>query len=132
MKSLTLILFLFIIKSSVSQTNQDKFSINPFLDRLREEGIFEIIQLIKVQFGEDVAIISCEEMKSNHCGNCKNAVQNYMDPAEQKPNDGLVPNSSIDNKVTLKKILSKKYNKIKAKSLYDKIIKKCKMNKIKI
>ena len=132
MKSLTLFLILFIIKSSLSQTYLNNYSINLFLDRMRRDGSFEIIQSIKAEFGDDVAIISCEEIENNHCGNCKKAVKNYMPPPPQIPGHGPISGASIDNKVTLQKILSKKFDKIKTKSLYDKIIKKCKINKIKI
>ena len=132
MKSLTLFLILFIIKSSVSQSNQDSYSIYPFLALLRENGIFEIIESIKVELGEDVAIITCEEIEINLCGNCKRAVHSYMRSAGPKPNGGSISKSSKVKTVTLQKILNKKFNKIKAKSLYDKIIKKCKINKIKI
>jgi len=137
MKSLTLFLILFIIKSSVSKPYLNKYSINQFLDEMRRDGNFTIILSIKAEFGDDVAIISCEEIKINHCGNCKNAVKNYMSipkphPRPPKPGDGSISSASIDNKVTLQKILNNNFNKIKAKSLYDKIIKKCKINNIKI
>ena len=49
-----------------------------------------------------------------------------------KSNNEPTPNSSNDNKVALQKILNKNFTKKKAKLIYDKIIKKCKKNKINI
>ena len=141
MKSLTLFLVLFIIKSSVSKTKLRKYSIDPFIDNLKKDGNFTIIQSIKAKFGNDVAIISCEEIKNNHSGNCKKVVTEYMidfhttviygSGIKSKPGRPT-PNSSNDNKVTLQKILNKNFTKKKAKLIYDKIIKKCKKNKINI
>ena len=140
MKSLTLFLILFIIKSTVSQIELIKYSIDPFIDNLKKDGNFTIIESIKAEFGIDAAIISCEEIKNNHGGNCKKVVTEYMidfpttvkfSPGP-KSNNEPTPNSSNDNKVALQKILNKNFTKKKAKLIYDKIIKKCKKNKINI
>ena len=141
MKSLTLFLILFIIKSTVSQNKLIKYSIDPFIDNLKKDGNFTIIQSIKAEFGDDVAIISCEEIKNKQSGNCKKVVKEYMfifPPVIKKyspgpkSNNKPTPNLSNVNKVALQKILNKNFTKKKAKLLYDKIIKKCKKNKINI
>ena len=78
MKSLTLFIILFIIKSSVSKNNLNKYSVNPFISNLKSKGTFKIIQSIKLNCGDDVAIITCETLNENHSGNCKRLVTNYM------------------------------------------------------
>ena len=46
--------------------------------RVWKKKLFYIIQSIKVSYGDDVAIISCEELNKNHCGNCKKLVKENM------------------------------------------------------
>ena len=76
MKSFKLFLILFIVPLILS--NDDSFSINPFIEELRKEGLLKIIELIKISYGPDIAIISCEELKKNNCGNCKRLVLEYI------------------------------------------------------
>ena len=52
MKSITLFLILFVIKSSVLQTNQNKYTFNTFIDKLKKEGTFEIILSIKIKLAK--------------------------------------------------------------------------------
>ena len=40
MKSLSLFLILFIIKSSISKIEVENYSVNLFIDKLKKEGIF--------------------------------------------------------------------------------------------
>ena len=61
MKSITLFLILFITPFS-TMINLDDYSINTFIDRLKKEGLFDLIFQIKKAYGQDVAIISCEEL----------------------------------------------------------------------
>ena len=75
MKPIALIIILFI---NISTKYLDHYSINFFIIRLKSEGLFEIIKSIKIIYGQDVAIISCEELNKNTCGNCKRVVLDYM------------------------------------------------------
>ena len=62
MESLTW--FLIVLKTPLTtMVNTDDYSINTFKDRMQEEGVFDIILLIKDAYSQDVAIISCEELK---------------------------------------------------------------------
>ena len=76
MKSIKLFLILFIVPLILS--DEDCFSIDTFIKRLRNEGLFDIIASIKRSFGQDVAIISCEELNPNNCGHCKRLVLDYI------------------------------------------------------
>ena len=78
MKSIGLFLFLFIIESSISEISLDKFSINSFLQKLKTEGLYEPIRLIKDFYGENSSIIACQELNKNHNGFCKKVVTDYM------------------------------------------------------
>ena len=81
MKSLTLFLIL-LITPFITMINLDGYSIEEFKERMKDEGLFDLIVSIKITFGEDVAIISCEELNVNDCGNCKNLVKYYMPDEE--------------------------------------------------
>ena len=76
MNSITLFIILFIVPLTISY--MDSFSINTFIDRLKSEGLFNIIDSIKKAYGQDVAIISCEELNKNSSGNCKKLVLDYI------------------------------------------------------
>ena len=117
MKSITLF---FLIKSAISKLDLESYSINLFKNWLKKEHLFDIIQSIKGAYGEDVAIISCEELCTNHGGNCEKLVKDYIYVPESP---SRVSNSIVP---TIQKILSKKYplekeaklkaDKIKAKA----------------
>ena len=124
MKSLILFLILFIIKSSVSESNIDNYSIDLFIKTLKDEQLFEIIQSIKYFYGQDVAIISCEELNKNHCGNCKRVVIEYM--------PDYTKTLKSQSEITILKILMKKFPKEKANLIRKKIIKEAKKRNIKI
>ena len=80
MKLYTIFLILFLILSIKTKKNLDSFSINSFIDYLKGNGLLEIIQSIKEAYGQDVAIISCEELNEKCKGNCKRLVTDYMVP----------------------------------------------------
>ena len=52
---------------------------------MEEEGILEVIKSIKKVYGQDVAIISCEELAGNLKGNCRKLVTEYIAPSNPKP-----------------------------------------------
>ncbi len=47
---------------------------------MEKEGLFEIIKSIKEKYGQDLAIISCEELNEHHKGNGKKSVTEYIVP----------------------------------------------------
>ena len=77
MKSFTLFLII-LITPFTTMVNTDDYSIDTFKERMKKEGLFDIILLIKEAYGLDLAIISCEELNKNNCGNCKKLVVDYM------------------------------------------------------
>ena len=78
-------LFLFLIISKTSEIEFDSYSIVPFKEDLKKEGLFEIIESIKKAYNQDLAILSCEELVGNRKGNCKRLVAEYMDPSNENP-----------------------------------------------
>ena len=88
MKLNSLFLFLILITSIKSNNLLDSFSIETFKDYLKRNGLFEIIETIKKLYGQDVAIISCEELNKSYNGNCKKLVTDYMDEKTENINVG--------------------------------------------
>ena len=78
MKLNTLFLIPFLILSIKTKINWDSYSIETFINYEKKKGLFEIIKSIKMTYGQDVAIISCEELNGNCKGNCKKLVIEYM------------------------------------------------------
>ena len=80
-------LILFLTLSITSEDQLDGYSIDRFKDILEKEGFFEVIKSIKNVYGQDVAIISCEELTGNLKGNCRKLVTEYIvqSPKKQKP-----------------------------------------------
>ena len=91
MKLITIFLILFIIESSISKIDIGDYSIDIFKNEIKNEGLFDTILSIKMLYGKDLSIISCEELKKNHGGNCKKLVTDYM-PNMIMPNI-FIPNS---------------------------------------
>ena len=85
MKINNLFLVLLLITSIKLNDNMDSYSIDTFKAHLKENGLFGIIQSIKVFYGQDVAIISCEELNINNKGNCKKLITEYMDDKLESP-----------------------------------------------
>ena len=74
-------LILFLTLSITSENKIDEYSIEPVKDALKKEGIFQVIESIKRNYGQDVAIISCEELTESRKGNCKRLVTEYITPS---------------------------------------------------
>ena len=87
MKSFTLFLII-LITPFTTMVNTDDYSIDTFKERMQKEGLFDIILSIKYAYGLDVAIISCEELNKNNCGNCKKLVVDYMPNGNGNPDKG--------------------------------------------
>ena len=99
MKLTTPFLFLILIISINSESKMNSFSIDTFKDYLENNGLFEVIQSIKYAYGQDVAIISCEELNRNCNGNCKKLVTDYMKKKPEKPS-----RNDKETKIKLNKI----------------------------
>ena len=74
-----LFLVLLLIISIKSNDFMDSFSIENFKIYLESNGLLKVIQSIKNVYGQDVAIISCEELNKNCSGNCQKLVTDYME-----------------------------------------------------
>ena len=67
MKTIRYLFYMILLLSNVEVKGGD-YSIDTFLDFLQEKGYYDIIQSVKVYFGDDIAIDVCKEfVKSNHC-----------------------------------------------------------------
>ena len=149
MKLKALFIVLLLIISIKSNDFLDSFSIESFKESLRDNGLFLIIQSIKYAYGQDVAIISCEELNKNYSGNCQKLVTDYM---EEKPKindidlffsrnktfDSQEPTETPENELkeelyywtTIKNIFDmlesskKNLNLKELESIYEKIIKR--------
>ena len=150
MKLITLFQIIFLIKSIKSIDLMKGLSIEPFKDSLKENGLFEIIQSIKNVYGQDVAIISCEELNKNHNGNCKKLVTEYMSSKPpviihppmphitsiphisskpRIPSESAYPKPSIkpsQNFSFIKYVLKKKFSSAKSNLIYNRIIDRAK------
>ena len=71
-------LIFFLIISIKTESELDSYSIEVFKEYVKNNGLFEIILSIKMIYGQDVAIVSCEELNENCKGNCKRLVLEYM------------------------------------------------------
>ena len=88
MKLNILFLIPFLILSIKTEIDLDSYSIDAFIEYEIKNGLFEIIKSIKMIYGQDVAIISCEELNGNCKGNCKKLVTEYMpepNPFKMRP-----------------------------------------------
>ena len=75
---------------------------------MKSEGLFDIISQIKFSYGQDIAIISCEELNKNNCGHYKELVTAYIPMTKHSdinanqlkdPSDILKPNQKIYNEI---------------------------------
>ena len=117
MKSIAIFLILSIITLTTSKIDLDNYSINMFIFDLKNKGLFEVIQSIKYFYGQDIAIISCEEININRCGNCKKVVTDYMPIYDKLIEDKKKPKS-------IQEILSKKFSPKETKLIYERIMKR--------
>ena len=99
MKLNTLFLILLLILSIKTESILDQYSIERFKEYLKRNGLLEIIISIKNTYGQDVAIISCEELNKKNKGNCKKLVTDMIKPP---PNTTHRP--SFGHKRVLQKI----------------------------
>ena len=121
MNSFTLFLILFIIPFT-AMVKLEVYSIDSFKERMQKEGLFDMIQSIKDVYGQDVAIISCEELNKNYSGNCKRLVTEYMGSNID------IREIEIPDKGVLTNILLKNYPPEESNLLSDRIIQSVKNN----
>ena len=151
MRLITLFLILFSIISIKTENEMDLFSMDVFIEYLKDEGLFEIILSIKKVYGQDVAIISCEELNEYFKGYCQRSVLEYMPesseespeiPPDDSPEEGpemppeelsdipLVPSADSPEDIVkmsyLKNILRKKFDSSQTELIFKKIIKRLK------
>ena len=125
MKPIALFLIL-VLTPFTTMININDFSINLFIKRLKDKGLFEVILQIKYAYGQDVAIISCEELNKNNCGNCKKVVIEYMPKKKKNENRNEKDKGSLfskpkginnimkpSRKVVIEQIISEMKDKIK-------------------
>ena len=133
MKSINLFLILFIIPLILS--DEDSFSINTFIEELKNEGLLDIIVSIKQYFGQDIATISCEELNPNNSGNCKRLVLDYI--PDYEINRRVLPTDfeelspeliKSEIKETIKNILNEKFTIEESSLITDNIFSKINMS----
>ena len=96
MRLITLFLIFFLVILIKTDSILDQFSIEGFKEYVKDNGLFEIIFSIKMLYGQDVAIISCEELNENYKGNCKRLVIEYM-PESSEPLKPSISSGSEDS-----------------------------------
>ena len=122
MKLITLVIILFVIISIKSEDSLDSYSINIFIKYLKDNKLFEIIESIKMAYGSDVAIITCEELSESMKGNCQRLVLEHMPIPISRRGGSVIKNS---NKMPLiKEYLKKVYSPEESKLIYEAIINK--------
>ena len=73
MRALLFILLPFIIFN----VDLTQYSIITFIDSLKQSGYYEVIRIIKIQFGDDIAIAICKEFVQSN--DCETVVTTYME-----------------------------------------------------
>lgn len=71
------LLFLFI--PFIIVNNLSEYSINPFINYLKEKGFYEMIENVKIIYGSDCAIDVCKYFTNNTIKDCEDAVTIYME-----------------------------------------------------
>ena len=113
-------LFCVILLLSYIEVQGGDYSIDSFLDYLQETGYYDIMQSIKLYFGDDVAIDICQELV--HSNDCETIVRVYMTSGSGSgPNHAPAHNNPDPDYELIEKLLEyiiKKF-KIKDKKLIE-------------
>ena len=83
MKTIRYLFYMMLLLSNIGVLKGD-YSIDSFLDYLQEKGYYDIIQSVKIYFGDDVAIDICKKLAPTI--DCITVVRVYMDGSS--PSDG--------------------------------------------
>ena len=75
MRQIAIILLALLIITNNGQI--EKYTISMFLKELKETGLYDIIAIIKCEFGANIAIDFCKEVTNSPY--CEEAVRVYMD-----------------------------------------------------
>ena len=133
--SFTLFLIILIIPFT-TMINIDDYSIDEFKYLMEREGLFDIILSIKNVYGQDVAIISCEELNKDNCGNCEKLVVDYMPNRNINHNsqvsklrnfmkhskDTIIDQKNLEMKSIIKNIIKIKFNPEESEYFANKIV----------
>ena len=61
MKTIRYLFYMMLLLSNIEVQGGD-YSIDVFLDYLQQKGFYDIIQAVKIYFGDDIAIDVCKEL----------------------------------------------------------------------
>ena len=75
MKTIRYLFYMILILSNIEVLKGD-YSIDTFLNYLQETGYYDIIQAIKIYYGDDIAIDICKELAQSN--DCETVVRVYM------------------------------------------------------
>ena len=120
MKALIAMLLILAIISNIK--GEKDYSVNTFINYLQDNGIYELLELIKKQFGDDVSIEICKEMFIKSF-DCEMVVKVYMSNIQSR-GDGNVRN--IIDKKKLMPIINEYYNSLLRAGVEENKIKKLK------
>ena len=68
MKLSLILIFCLLFISKSQDTTASKYTINTFINYLKDMGYWVVIEDVKIKFGDDVSIVFCKEMvPSPHC-----------------------------------------------------------------
>ena len=142
MKLNTVFLFSCLIISITSEIDWNSYSIEPFKEYLKNEGLLEIIESILMTYSQDVAILCCEELVGNRKGNCKRLVIEYINPSYNSTEDitrglqnitciqklyySMITNKDIQDSLVIKNELRKKFTDSLSNLIFKKIVKRIK------
>ena len=85
MKTIVCLFYMMLLLSNIGVLRGD-YSINPFLDYLQEKGYYDIIQSVKIYFGDDIAIDICKELAPTI--DCETVVRVYMTGENESGSEG--------------------------------------------
>ena len=108
MKTIRYLFYMMLLLSNIEVQGGD-FSINAFLDYLQEKGYYEVLQAIKIYYGDDIAIAVCNELTQSN--DCITVVRIYMTPDIGGNGSSHIPihiNPESDDKIF--KAIKQKYD----------------------
>ena len=112
MKALRILLVILLLFYFLN--GQKDYSIDEFLDYLHETGYYDIIQNVKISYGNEVAINLCLGLTHNFL--CEEVVRVYMAPSGSCPIDPKTPIEDV-----LKEIKASEYFKKEIVKLYEEV-----------
>ena len=130
-----LIIILLIASYKINNSILAQYSINEFINYLKAEYLWDLIQQILLSFNDnEVAIFSCYEYTNSTNIYCDEVVNKYMRSSRETrgvgPGPGPAPSPVIDILEKLNEITSnfdkinKKFNKLDIKNINENIFKK--------